>query len=113
MAYFEKINDIEECNALYRILSKKMHPDLGGSETDFKDMKEEYEFRVKELSTVPEFLKDENILLAKSLLGIAKSKSPEQTQKVQTAATALSMLLGLTTNKKAQQIKTFIDRVNE
>lgn len=45
--YFENINSIDEAKKLFRELSKNLHPDHGGSEEDFKKMKNEYDSFLK------------------------------------------------------------------
>ena len=41
--YFGKCNDIDEAHGLWRTLSKKFHPDLGGNPADFRDMTDDFQ----------------------------------------------------------------------
>lgn len=41
--YFQNVQSEDEADSLYRELAKKFHPDIGGNEEDFKDMKNEYQ----------------------------------------------------------------------
>lgn len=42
MQYFNSISDLEQAKQQYRILAKQLHPDKGGSATEFQKMQEEY-----------------------------------------------------------------------
>ncbi len=42
MKYFTNITNLEQAQKQYRILAKKYHPDMGGTDTDFQDMNFEY-----------------------------------------------------------------------
>jgi len=42
MTYFQNITDFEQAKLRYRELAKQLHPDKGGSGTEFQRMQEEY-----------------------------------------------------------------------
>lgn len=41
--YFEKCNNEVEAKEIYFAYARKLHPDMGGSEEKFNDLKEKYE----------------------------------------------------------------------
>lgn len=43
MAYFANIDDMKDLKKAYKQWAMKLHPDLGGSEEEFKAMADEYE----------------------------------------------------------------------
>jgi len=48
MRYFPlEINGTKELKTIYKVLSKKYHPDMGGNEQSFVEMKLEYDFLLK------------------------------------------------------------------
>ena len=42
MKYFQNITDLEQAKLHYRNLAKQLHPDKGGSITEFQQMQQEY-----------------------------------------------------------------------
>lgn len=58
--YFQNINSKEELRKEYKRLSKKLHPDLGGSEEEFKKMLNEYQEKMKHPSGDPREAKESN-----------------------------------------------------
>jgi hypothetical protein len=42
MIYFQNITNLEQAKLQYRKLAKQLHPDKGGSPTQFNQMQEEY-----------------------------------------------------------------------
>lgn len=40
--YFENCNSLDEAKTIYRQYSKKLHPDMGGSEADFIELNRQY-----------------------------------------------------------------------
>jgi len=47
--YFENCNTADELKTRYRKLATELHPDKGGTSTDFAEMKNQYEQKLKEL----------------------------------------------------------------
>lgn len=47
--YFENIEDIKDLKKAYKSWAMKLHPDLGGSEEEFKAMSAEYETVFKDI----------------------------------------------------------------
>lgn len=42
MIYFQNITDLEQAKLQYRTLAKQLHPDKGGSASEFNKMQQEY-----------------------------------------------------------------------
>lgn len=42
MKYFKNITDLEQAKLRYRNIAKQLHPDKGGSITEFQQMQQEY-----------------------------------------------------------------------
>ena len=42
MIYFQNITELEQAKLQYRTLAKQLHPDKGGSATEFNQMQQEY-----------------------------------------------------------------------
>ncbi len=55
--YFENIDNKIDLKAKFKELSKKLHPDVGGSDAEFQKMQQEYEQKLKNLTS-----KKENII---------------------------------------------------
>ena len=49
MNFFDKITDMKELKKAYKKWAMKLHPDLGGSEEEFKAMSAEYEVCFKDI----------------------------------------------------------------
>lgn len=49
MKYFNDIKDIKDLKKRYKKLARELHPDLGGSEEDFKAMGAEYDVLYKRI----------------------------------------------------------------
>ena len=49
MKFFEKITDMKELKKAYKQWAFKLHPDMGGSEAEFKAMSAEYEVCFKDI----------------------------------------------------------------
>ncbi len=67
MDYFEKCSNEEEAKEVYFAYAKKLHPDYGGSEEEFNDLKEKYELCKTKMNFVeiPEVSSSEIVSLAK------------------------------------------------
>lgn len=97
--YFSNCHTAEECKARYRELSKKLHPDKGGSSSDFQQMQEEYEARLRELLGGSRPNSIEYGKLVKHLLDILKITKPDYYELVQLfgknpTVTLVSQLIG-------------------
>lgn len=49
MIYFKGITDIEQAKLHYRKLAKQLHPDAGGTASDFQKMQDEYKAIVERI----------------------------------------------------------------
>lgn len=110
MKYFGMVNTAEEAKSLFRELAKKLHPDKGGSEAEFKAMVDEYEEFMAALNSSP-FAKKEYIEAGKAVASFLAATKPEQYAKIDTAATAISSLCGLFNDKKIQQFGNFLNKI--
>jgi len=50
MQYFDHITDFTQAKQRYRQLVKEMHPDKGGSQSDFQEMQQEYQALLLQLN---------------------------------------------------------------
>lgn len=59
--HFPHCHTPEEIKAQYRYWSKKLHPDMGGNDADFRNMHNEYESAIRQINgninrnTLPEY----------------------------------------------------------
>jgi len=69
MNYFENCSNEDEAKDVYFAYAKKLHPDMGGSEEKFNDLKEKYElFKTKfNYVEIPEVSSSEIVSLAKMI----------------------------------------------
>lgn len=49
--YFKNINDLDQAKLHYRTLAKQLHPDKGGSITEFQQMQQEYKTLLLQLQS--------------------------------------------------------------
>lgn len=75
--WFSKLETIEECKAQYRVLSKTMHPDMGGDEDAFNAMYDAYRERCKEIEEESKPIPEEYVALANALGKVLKAKFPK------------------------------------
>lgn len=69
MKYFSGITDLELAKQRYRVLAKQLHPDKGGSASEFQKMQQEYKALLAQLQqnskvVTPKNQSDENELLS-------------------------------------------------
>ena len=90
MKYFKEITNLSDAKNLYRRLSKELHPDVGGSEVEFKKMQEDYNFLLKKLSS-QQSSNNDNSELINELINIGKvlleKQVPQELLKKQIAKT--------------------------
>lgn len=111
MKYFGMVNTAEEAKSLFRELAKKLHPDKGGSEAEFKAMVDEYEEFIGSLNSSP-WQKQEYIEAGRSICSFVKTVKPEQYAKLDTAMSAISALCGLCSDKKIKDFGNFLGKLN-
>ncbi len=75
--WFSELETIEECKAQYRVLSKTMHPDMGGDEESFNAMYDAYRERCKQIEEESKPIPEEYVLLANALGKVLKAKYPK------------------------------------
>lgn len=104
MKYFNGITDIEEAKQRYRTLAKKLHPDMGGSAAEFRNLQEEYKSALLQIPQIHrsvrkgDFRSSENELfgeLGKLAKVLIKNQVPQNylKQKIQTAESPLKKSL--------------------
>jgi hypothetical protein len=113
MNYFENLNTVEEVKEAYRKYAKEVHPDFGGDEEDFIELKNQYEaklisFDVKEY---PEFTSPE-ITSISNQIKITLKKNRVENIKNGLKFTASEMAVGLVEVGFEKLQKKFINVVD-
>lgn len=114
--YFDKHMTAEELHTRYKQLAKKLHPDIGGNESEFRQMQQEYEDRLNDLLNKKDDKKqiisqEEYIMVLKLLLELARQRKPEIYAKTKIIANAAGDILSLFSNSQAQNISNILKQV--
>lgn len=111
--WFSDLETIEECKAQYRVLSKTMHPDMGGDEELFNAMYDAYRERCKQIEEENKPIPEEYVALANALGKVLKVKFPKVGDTVSKAAVFAPLAVDmLVKNKKKNKYVDFLGKID-